>query len=65
MWRGHLRAHRDLQKHPLPLEDTMHQHHAITAQLVDVRRRDLQADADRHRRIRRRADRTHRTFARR
>lgn len=40
----------------------MHQHHAIAAQLVDIRRRDLQADADRHRRIRRRADRTHRTL---
>jgi hypothetical protein len=40
----------------------MYQHHAIATQLVDVRRRDLQADADRHRRIRRSANRTHRTF---
>ena len=43
----------------------MYQHHAIATQLVDIRRRDLQADADRHRRIRRsdRTDRTRRTFA--
>lgn len=43
----------------------MYQHHAIAAQLVDVRRRDLQADADRHRRTRhtrRNPDRTRRTF---
>lgn len=40
----------------------MYQHHAIATQLVDVRRRDLQADADRHRRVRRSADHTRRTF---
>jgi hypothetical protein len=40
----------------------MYQHHAIATQLVDVRRRELQADADRHRRSRRNPDRTRRTF---
>jgi hypothetical protein len=61
MWGVCLRAHRELQK-PTALEVTMYQHHAIATQLVDVRRRDLQADADRHRRVRRSANRTHRTF---
>ena len=36
-----------------PLEATMNQHHLIATELVDLRRRDLQADADRHRPIRR------------
>lgn len=37
----------------------MFQNHTIVSQLADVHRRDLQHDADRHRRVRRDPNRTH------
>jgi hypothetical protein len=40
----------------------MYQHHLITTELADLRRRDLQSDADRHRRVPRDSDRTRRIF---
>jgi hypothetical protein len=42
----------------------MYQHHLITTELADLRRRDLLADADGHRRVSRDRDRTHRLFRR-
>jgi hypothetical protein len=43
----------------------MFQHHLMTAELADLHRRDLLADADRHRRVNRDRDRTNRRFRRR
>ena len=43
----------------------MHAHHAITAQLAELHRRDLIADADRHRRISRSATQHRRLLRRR
>ena len=43
----------------------MHQHPTLTAQLADLHRQDLLADADRHRRVRRHPGRTHRILRRR
>jgi hypothetical protein len=37
----------------------MFQNHTIVSQLTDAHRRDLQSDADRHRRVRRDSNRTH------
>lgn len=43
----------------------MFQNHTIASQLTEVRRQELQSDADRHRRVRRDTDHSHSRFLRR
>ena len=65
MWGAHLRAHRGAITTTTATEPTMHQHHALTAHLADLHRRDLQLDADRHRPSPRRHERRLRVLRRR
>lgn len=58
MWPPRLRAHPHSRAHHR-LEVTMFQNHTLVSQLNDVHRRELQSDADRHRRVRRDPNRTH------
>jgi hypothetical protein len=60
MWGWGLRAHRGLQRANRPLEVIMFQHHLITVELADLRRREIVADAAGHRRVARNLVRTHR-----
>ena len=59
MWATGLGAHSGLHTEPPEEGDMQSYHHLMASELADLHRRDLIADADRHRRVRHDRSRRH------